>query len=109
MPSKIVIPRRIYVPVLIVGVLLVALVIGSLPIRAQGLVEYPIINVCWRTADGVIRVVASQDECRRYEEAGTLLTGAALSDLIGPVIADLQDRLDTLEAQLDACGCEPPQ
>ena len=107
MPSKIVIPRRIYVPALIVAVLLIALVIGSLPIRAQDLVEYPILPVCWR-ADGVVRVVESEDDCRSNEKAGTLLTEGALTDLIGPVIVDLQNQLDALEAQLDDC-CEPPQ
>ena len=103
MPSKIVIPRRIYVPALIVAVLLIALVIGSLPIRAQYLVEYPIVDICWRV-DGVVRIVAQDVECRSNEERGTLLTGAAVEDWIGPAIMELQDRLDL-------CGCPelPPQ
>jgi hypothetical protein len=109
MPSKIVVPRRIYLPVLIVAVLLVALVIGSVGTRAQGLVEYPIIVVCLRP-DGAIRAVASADACRGSEIAMSLLTGVAYSDVIGPDIAELQDQvldlqsqIESLEAELDYC------
>ena len=108
MPSKIVVTRRIYLPALIVAALLIALVIGSLPTRAQGTIEYAYYVVCWR-ADGAIRIVAGPDDCRRSEQVGALLNIVAYTDLIAPMqaeIANLEGRIECLEAQLEPCPSE---
>jgi hypothetical protein len=102
MPSKIVVSRRVYLPVLIVAVLLIALVIGSVGTRAQDLVEYPIIVVCLRP-DGAMRAVESADSCRGSERAMSLLTGFAYPEWIQPnevAIADLQADVAALQNQI---------
>jgi hypothetical protein len=114
MPSKIVIPRRIYLPALIVVSLLVALVIGSVGIRAQGICEYVTFTTVCVRPDGAIRIVADPAECKNKEEVGYLankdiLTCALGYEEVARTAADtaLEGRISDLEARLDACEACP--
>jgi hypothetical protein len=109
MPSKIVVSRRIYVPVLILAIVLVALVIGSVVTRAQYLVEYPFITIFCRAADGTVTVPEVDDdgnvECEAGEEPLPIM-----NYLIYDPIKSMEERITALEERLDACrACTLPR
>jgi hypothetical protein len=96
MPSQIVVSRRIYVPALIVAALLIVLVLGSSFVRAQGGCEYvTYTNVCIRPF-GIMRVVASPDDCTDREVSAALVN----RDFFECALYGMEARFELLEQRV---------